>query len=450
MKIKSIVAVQSIHFVLLFFLLAGCIPGQVTEEVIGAATTSATIAPTPEQGEEEQIVSTPTPAPTATPEALTRFVEQAVGAAGLQQVTIFDLSINDWINLGISLLIVFLSAIIIFRVAYFVLERIVRMTATEYDDLYLKSIRVYLRAFIITISAQYATGRLLFLAPFYKQWLTLIYFAIFVVLIATAFWKLIDLFGLWYEEQAEIQGNEQRVDAAVMLTQRVLHGLILFIGLIIVLDHFGINVTALIAALGIGGLALSLSAKETLSNMISGIMILTDQPFLVGHRIEIQELGTWGDVVEIGIRSTRIRTRDNRMVIVPNSTISDNQVVNYSYPDPRYRVQMDIGIGYGQDIEKVRQIIIDAVRDVEGILPDKPVEALYSEMGDSAMMFRVRWWIESFEDTRHIYDRVNTALQKALNEAGIETPFPTQDINIKLGPEGLGRISGAFRESKTE
>ena len=128
----------------------------------------------------------------------------------------------------------------------------------------------------------------------------------------------------------------------------------------------------------------------------------------------------------------------------------DNQVVNYSYPDPRYRVQMDIGIGYGQDIEKVRHLLIDTVRNVEGILPDRPVEALYSEMGDSAMMFRVRWWIESFEDTNHIYDRVNTALQKALNEVGIETPFPTQDINIKLDPEGLGRISGAFRESKNE
>lgn len=430
MKVKSIVAVQSILFVLLFLLLAGCISGQATEEVTGAATASATIEPTPEQEDEEQIVSTSTPAPTATPEALTRFVDQVVDAAGLTRVTIFDLTINDWINLGISLLVIFISAIIVFRVVYFVLERIVRMTSTEYDDLYLKSIRTYLRAFVITIGVQYATGRLLFLAPFFKQWLTQIYFAIFVVLFAAAIWKLIDLIGLWYEGQAEIQGNEQRVDAAIMLTQRVLYGFVLFIGLSIVLDHFGVNVTALLAAMGIGGLALSLSAQETLSDMISGMIILTDQPFLVGHRIEIQELGTWGDVVSIGTRSTRIRTRDNRLVIVPNSTISSNQVVNYSYPDPQYREQMDIGIGYGQDIEKLRQIIIDTVRDVEGILPDKPVEALYSEMGASAMMFRIRWWIESFEDTRHVYDRVNTALQRALDDAGVDMPFDTYNINL--------------------
>ncbi len=428
MKVKSIIAVQGIIFILLFVLLAGCIPGQATEEVTGAATASATIEPTPEPVDEEQIVNTPTPAPTATPEALTKFVEQVVDAAGLQQVTIFDLSINDWINLGISLLIIFISAIVVFRVVYFALERIVRATPTKYDDLYIKSIRTYLRAFIITVGAQYATGRLLFLAPFFKHWLAQLYFAIFVTIVAIAAWKLVDLMGFWYQEQTDTHGG--RKDAAFLLTQRFLRGTILFLGLIVILDRFGVNVTALLAALGIGGLALSLGAQETLSNMISGLIILMDQPFMVGHRIEIQELGTWGDVVEIGMRSTRIRTRDNRLVIVPNATISANQVVNYSYPDPRYRVQMDIGIGYGQDIEKMRQNIIDTVRNVEGILPDKPVEALYSEMGASAMMFRVRWWIESFEDTRHVYDRVNTALQRALDDAGIDMPFDTYNINL--------------------
>ena len=80
-----------------------------------------------------------------------------------------------------------------------------------------------------------------------------------------------------------------------------------------------------------------------------------DQPFRIGHRIEIEEIDTWGDVVEIGTRTTKIRTRDNRMVIVPNSTIGNNQVVNYTFPDPRYRIQVDIGIGYGTDIKTVRK-----------------------------------------------------------------------------------------------
>jgi len=154
---------------------------------------------------------------------------------------------------------------------------------------------------------------------------------------------------------------------------------------------------------------------------------------------------TWGDVVEIGTRTTRVRTRDNRMVIVPNSIIAKSQVVNYTYPDPTYRVQMDIGIGYGQDIEMVRQIIVDTVRGVKGVLPERPVDALYNEMGESAMTFRVRWWIQSYEDTRIFYDRANTALQNSLDEAGVDTPFTTYDINVKMDKENVGRISEASR-----
>jgi len=139
-------------------------------------------------------------------------------------------------------------------------------------------------------------------------------------------------------------------------------------------------------------------------------------------------------VVDIGLRSTRIRTRDNRLVIVPNNSISTDQIVNYTYPDTQYRIQIEIGVGYGQDIEKVRQIIIDTVRQVAGVLPDKPVDALYVEMGQSAMTFRVRWWIDSYVDTRRMFDSVNTALQKTLDEAGVEMPFNTYDINIMNMP----------------
>ena len=105
--------------------------------------------------------------------------------------------------------------------------------------------------------------------------------------------------------------------------------------------------------------------------------------------------------------------------------IGSNQVINYTYPDPQYRIQTHVGIDYSTDIETACQIIVDTVRQVEGVLPDKPVDALYVEMGDSAMVFRVRWWIESYEDIRRVFDKVHRALQRALDEAGIDSAFPT-------------------------
>ncbi len=118
------------------------------------------------------------------------------------------------------------------------------------------------------------------------------------------------------------------------------------------------------------------------------------------------------------------------MVIVPNSLIGKNQVINYTYPDPRYRIETHIKVAYGSDIDTVRRTIIEAVRGVSGVLSDKPVDALYHEMGDWAMVFRVRWWIESYVDTRRVYDRVNAALQEALDEAGIDMPYPTRSFYL--------------------
>jgi small-conductance mechanosensitive channel len=135
---------------------------------------------------------------------------------------------------------------------------------------------------------------------------------------------------------------------------------------------------------------------------------------------------------------------------VPNSVIGANQVINYSYPDPRYRIQTHVGIAYGSDLEMARRIIVDTVRQMEGVLPEEPVDALYIEMGGSARILRVRWWIESYVHARHMLDRVHTAVEQALNEAGVEMPFPTQSISLQLAPETADLLPQALERALTE
>jgi small-conductance mechanosensitive channel len=385
-----------------------------------------------EPGGEEQIIISPTPAPTATPGPIDEVVSAIAEATGIDEKYFLGLSIEDWINLAISVLLVLIGAYFGSRLVMWVLRRVVKRTTTEYDEAFLNAIKGQVMWLMGTVTAQFATTRLVFLSAEFKEWLDRIYFVLYVWIILSVLWKLVEFSSDWYRESIATEEKTGKADVLIPVVNRVAKAVILAIGFIIVLDRFGVNVTSLVAVLGIGGLALSLAAQDTLSDAIAGFTILLDQPFLVGHRIEISDLGTWGDVVEIGTRTTRIRTRDNRLVIIPNSIIAKSQVVNYTYPDPRYRVQIDIGIGYGMDIEKTRQIIIDTVSHLDGILKDKPVDALYNDMGDSAMMFRVRWWIGSYEDKRRIYDRVNTALQLALDEAGIEMPFPIQQINLNV------------------
>ncbi|MDX1475886.1 MAG: mechanosensitive ion channel, partial [Reinekea sp.] len=247
-------------------------------------------------------------------------------------------------------------------------------------------------------------------------------------------WRLISYLAQWYESQLASTGEVELGEQLMPFLRRIMLIILTVIIFIILLGHFNIEVSGLVATLGIGSLAIALAAQAALSDTISGFVIMVDRPFRIGDRIEIQDLDTWGDVVDIGLRSTRIRTRDNRMIIVPNSVIGKSLIVNHSFPDTQYRIEIHIGVAYGTDIEKARKVIVDAVSKVDGVLGEHPVEALFLEFGDSALIFRVRWWLDSYVDTRRMFDSVNTAIYKALNEAGIEIPFPQRVVTHKVDP----------------
>ena len=396
-----------------------------------AAASEPTAAPE-EQGEVKPIRSVPTLAPTAIPGLLTELVDDVARSTGADRFHLLGVNLEDWINLIVSLLIFVVFVWLIARLSYYLLGKLVARTPSKYDNLLLE--KSYSLVFVIfgVIGLQIATRRLDFVSPEVKQWLSQLYWAAHVIIISIAAWRVVDVIIAWYQHEVEPQHEDHQPDNVLPLVHRLARFLILAVGIIMILSINNINVDVLIAALGLGGLAMSLAAQDSLANMISGVILLLDKPFRVGDRVEIQELGTWGDVVDIGIRTTRIRTRDNRLVIVPNSKISSDQIINYTFPDPRYRIEMEVEIGYGQDVETVRQLIIDSVKDVEGVLLDKPVEVLYIEMGDG-MIFRVRWWIESYIDTRRIYDRVNTALQYTFDQEGIELATLEYDIKIRGG-----------------
>ncbi len=153
-------------------------------------------------------------------------------------------------------------------------------------------------------------------------------------------------------------------------------------------------------------------------------------------------LETTGRVLEIGTRTTRILTGNNRMVVVPNSQIGVSQVINYSYPDPTYRLETDLGIAYGSDMPQVRKVIQDAIQAVEGVLQDKPIEVYFLEYGDSSRIVRVRWWIRSYDQHRSMQDKVNSALEVALASAGIEMPNPTFDQNLIVDHQLIQELRG--------
>jgi small-conductance mechanosensitive channel len=415
-----------------------------------AVSQEATPEPTPTRVLDEIVGATRTPMPTATPGVIEQRLYDAATRAGILNARFLGLRVTEWINISISVVIVLAGYLVGTWLIRSVLPRLARRTPYELDQEILEAIGSEVRWLVVVLALGRATNRLGILGVDIKSLLADLYFIAALLLIIRILWRLVNLAEVWYRGVLAESEREDDLGPIVTLAVLVSRVTLVILGISTLLSRFGFNITGIATALGIGGLAISLAARDTIADAIAGFIILVDRPFREGDRIEIQGVGTWGDVVSIGLRTTRIRTRDNRMVIVPNSIIGSNQVINYSFPDPRYRIQTHIGVAYGTDIEMARLVLVDTVKQVEGILLDMPIDALYLEMGDSAMIFRVRWWIPSFVDTRRVEDRVHTALQNALDEAGINSPFPTQSLQVQVDADTLDQVSGMLDTAKLD
>lgn len=337
---------------------------------------------------------------------------------------------------NITLVIVYLiGTVIVAWLLSLLLEMLVkqftRHSKTGLDDAIVHAIKRPLVYFVLLLGLWMALKRLDLIIDVDDGLLAGIFFVLYLILGYIAAYRLTIALIDWYSEEVAQQTETTLDDQILPFFRRLVLVILSLIAIIILLAHFNVNVSGLVAALGVGSLAIALAAKEVLADMISGVIIIIDRPFAIGDRIELEDMGTWGDVQDISLRSTRVLTRDNRLVIIPNSLIGKNPVINHSIPDTKYRVQTHVGVAYGVDIDQVRQIIIDAVATQDWVMKDERIEALFLDFQDSGLLFRVRCWIEHYVETRRIIDKLNTAIYKALNEAGIEIPFPQRVVHLQ-------------------
>jgi small-conductance mechanosensitive channel len=182
----------------------------------------------------------------------------------------------------------------------------------------------------------------------------------------------------------------------------------------------------LVSTLGIGGVAIGFAFKDIFQNFLAGLLILVTRPFVVGDQIRFRDYE--GTVEDIQTRATYVKTYDGRRVIIPNGELYTNSVtVNTAFPERRW--QYDVGIGYGDDVERARQIILRALDEIEDVAPDPKADVILVDLADSTVNLRARWWTKSrMADGLNAQDRVLTRVKQALTAAGIDLPFPTQQV----------------------
>ena len=197
--------------------------------------------------------------------------------------------------------------------------------------------------------------------------------------------------------------------------------------IISVLGMLGIEMTSFIAILGAAGLAVGLALSGTLQNFAGGVMILIFKPFKVGDVIDAQ--GYIGSVFEIQIFNTILKTPDNKTIIIPNGGLSTSSTTNYSTEEKR-RVDWTIGVGYGEDLDKVRQIIKKLCDNDARILKDPEVFIAVSELADNSVNFTVRAWVNA-EDYWGVLFDMNENIYKTFNEENVNIPYPQMDVHIQ-------------------
>ena len=213
-----------------------------------------------------------------------------------------------------------------------------------------------------------------------------------------------------------------------ILSNVVLIGVATYIGLAL----WNIDVAGWAASVGIAGIAVGFAARDTLANLFAGVSILADAPYRIGDYIVLTDRsGLRGEVTHIGLRSTRILTRDEIEITIPNATIANSTVINESGgPAVTQRVRLSVGVAYGSDVDQVRQVLMDVARAEPLVRPEPEPRVRFREFQDSGMRFELLGWIALAEERGRALDALHARIHEAFAEAGIRIPFPQRVVHL--------------------
>lgn len=222
----------------------------------------------------------------------------------------------------------------------------------------------------------------------------------------------------------------KNVDKGVQLSiTRLLHYSIMLIGFLLALQALGFSLTNLTILGGALGVGIGFGLQAIINNFASGLILLFERPIKVGDTIQVGD--EMAEVKELGLRATIVQTFDNAEIVVPNSDLITSQVTNWTLKERRIRVRIPVGVAYGSDLQEVLKILLTCAEERPEVLPTPKASALFLAFGDSSLDFELRFFIPEFSDRRRIQSELNLDIYRELVDAGIEIPFPQNDLHLK-------------------
>ena len=333
--------------------------------------------------------------------------------------------------------LIFLFGVILASIATFIIHRVqiigAKRTNNPIDDHILDSLKRPVKISIIIIGTRLAIGR----SQLFTEesigiaesiLLTIVIFYWFRFVIGSAQYILKYL--------SHSQRKTKIIQKHTLPLFDNLAAIVLYaMGVYFLLIAWNIDITAWIASAGILGLALSFAAKDTLANLFAGVFILADSPYKLGDFI-VLESGERGEVTHIGIRSTRILTRSDVEITIPNAIMGNTKITNETAgPHKKYRIRIQISCAYGENVARVRQALTEVAEQADNIERDPAPRIRFRTFGDSGLNFELLCWVSEPVLRGRVSDSINEAVYNKFLEENIEIPFPQQDIYIRSAPK---------------
>ncbi|MDZ7659428.1 mechanosensitive ion channel family protein [Fodinibius sp.] len=252
------------------------------------------------------------------------------------------------------------------------------------------------------------------------------------------------LFGIWIRRMLSRRIFKRfKIDAGTSYTlSRITQYLIISIGVLISFNFVGINLSSLTVIFGLLSVGIGFGLQNITSNFISGLIILFERPISVGDRVVVSDIE--GDITEINIRATMVRTVNNILIIVPNSEFVSKDVINYSHGDPTYRLDIDVGVAYGSDLDTVLKALQEVADQNKSVMQTPQSEVHLIEFGDSSWNMQLRAWIPDVKHYPRIRNELNQAIVRTFRKYEVEIPFPQRDLHVRssvklpVGNDGEG------------
>ncbi|MHC1585847.1 MAG: mechanosensitive ion channel family protein [Candidatus Syntropharchaeia archaeon] len=333
-----------------------------------------------------------------------------------------------YIKAGAILLLAFIAGKAIIRIFETYLERYAEKSETKIDDIIIGRLKIPLYIIILLLGLHFALKYIEF------PWLSEVEILIKIMGVVIGTWvtyRITDDLIKEYGYALARKTKSEIDDVIVPVVEKISMIFIFLIGFLVILNILNIDITPMIAGMGIAGLAVALAAQDTLSNMFSGFYLMADQPFRLGERL-ILDTGELCEVKQVGLRSTRLyNIIEHTMITIPNAELAKMKIVNLSQPDVKLRVTIPVGVAYGTDIEKVKKILLEIAEEAPHVLDDPSPVTFFTEFADFSLNLILIVWIDNIRKKLDVIDYINRKINQRFEEEGIEIPFPVRTIYMR-------------------